>query len=104
MELEEKSLRYKMYQKIFDIDNGLYIKFDGNRSKAADECAKIAEGFAVGFAEWVSKSVINGQYYSHSRDNIWHGQYNPDERHYNPLTTQELLELYKQHLIQKQNG
>jgi len=90
MELEEK------FRKEIDILDARNVELD----ILAKQCIKIAEEFALGFAEFLS-TEINGNYYQHSDRNIWHGQYNSDERHYNPLTTQELLELYKQHLKTK---
>jgi len=46
---------------------------------AASKCVEIAEEFAVGFKEFCYKQIMI-------------------------LPDNELLELYKQHLIQKQNG
>ena len=50
---------------------------------------------AVEFVDWINNNEINGQYYRHQRLNIWNGDYNPDERHYSPLTTQQLYDLFK---------
>ena len=50
---------------------------------------------AVEFVDWINNNEINGQYYRHLRLNIWNGDWNPDERHYSPLTTQQLYDLFK---------
>jgi len=50
---------------------------------------------AVEFVDWINNNEINGQYYRHQRLNIWNGDYNPDERHYSPLTTQQLYDIFK---------
>lgn len=50
---------------------------------------------AVEFVDWINNNEINGQYYRHQRLNIWNGDWNPDERHYSQLTTQQLYDLFK---------
>jgi hypothetical protein len=52
-------------------------------------CVVIADEFAVGFLDWYDNS---------SNDEIWNWK---KDRYY---TSQELLELYKQHLKQSNNG
>jgi len=59
----------------------------------AEEGIEVSE--AVEFVDWINNNEINGQYYRHQRLNIWNGDYNPDERHYSPLTTQQLYDLFK---------
>jgi hypothetical protein len=57
----------------------------------AKSAAEITTDVAFKFAEWVTSTEIEGNFYQHHKDNIWHGQYNPETRDYNPKTTEELF-------------
>jgi hypothetical protein len=62
------------------------------------QTSSMKEREAVEFVDWINNNEINGQYYRHQRLNIWNGDWNYDERHYSPLTTQQLYDLFKSKL------
>jgi len=60
--------------------------FDSVIEANSKECAKIAENFAIGFAEWLPQNAF--------KESIWRMWGGKDEE----FTIQQLLEIYKKQL------
>jgi hypothetical protein len=83
MTLKEK-FKEKLYNQSHDDSECLRIKFE-NIDKVIDSQEKIADEFAIGFAEWVGQNTIN---YSS-------GKFRMKTLKPTLFTSKELLEIYK---------
>lgn len=98
-------------EEIINEDNGLYTSY-GVRNKKGEftpvcdikRSVEVTMDVSMRFAEWVTSAEINGQHYEYTSNNIWHGSYNPDTRNYNPMTTQELFEIFINNHYGKQSN
>jgi len=74
---------------IRDSENRMYYEY--NHLELAENCEKIADDYAIGFAEWIAN-----EFWILSSNDLWYHKSdgNPEEA----TTIEKLLEIYKQTL------